>query len=250
MAKSAMEHEFMKNKLLILLTILFLFISVQAALAESGDDEEKVFAIQNKVFHRFHELAFCVGYIPDDNFYDIYPLGLSYTFNFNEKFSWEVARVQWNFNQEKDIKQQLEDEYGVAPSEFSEMKYMLHSHLVYRPLYGKSALLNKWVFNNETYFLIGGGTVNYEKKFNYGDPETEDALSFSFGIGSKYFLNEYFCLNFEIRDIMNFREEETENIIYFGMSLGFRFDLSARKTKKDTTVEELKQYLKTEKENE
>ena len=41
----------------------------------------------------------------------------------------------------------------------------------------------------------------------------------------------------EVRDLMNFREDETQNNLYFGLTLGYRFNLAPRK------VEELRGQL-------
>ena len=65
----------------------------------------------------------------------------------------------------------------------------------------------------------------------------------SFGAGLKYFITEKWCLNVEVRDLINFREDDTENNIYLGLGVGFRFDLSPRKVKEDPTVKKLKRIL-------
>ena len=223
-----------------LLLILMLILPVSGWCA--GDDEEKVDAIQNRVFHKYHELGLSAGYIADDDFFHIYPISVNYTFNYNDQFSWEVLRYQYMFTQEKDLKDELLD-IGVQPSRYAEQKYALHSHLVWKPLYGKDAVLNRSIVNHETYFFAGGGVVRYEWITSYGENETEDAPSLSLGVGMKFFLNQKFCLNVEIRDQVNFREDDTENNVYFGLGLGFRFDLSPRKQKADPTVKKLKNIL-------
>ena len=223
-----------------LLLILVLLLPVSGWCA--GDDEEKVAAIQNRIFYKHHELSLSAGYIADDDFFHIYPIAASYTFNYNEHLSLEVLRYQYMFTQEKDLKAELLD-VGVQPSRYPEQKYALHSHLIFKPLYGKDAVLNRGIVNHETYFFIGGGVVRYEWIRSYGENETEDAPSLSLGVGMKFFLNQKFCLNVEIRDLMNFREDDTENNVYFGLGLGFRFDLSPREKKEDPTVEKLKNIL-------
>jgi len=205
-------------------------------------DEETVSAIQNRIFFRHHELDLSGGYIADDDFFHIFPAALSYTFNFNELWSWEVCRFQYMFTMEKDLKTDLL-ELGVQPSRYPEQRYALHSHLIIKPLYGKAAFLNRSVINHETYFFAGGGVTQYEWLRSYGESETENAASVSLGGGMKFFLNERFCLNFEVRDVMNFREDKTENTVFFGLGLGFRFDLSARKTEEDPAIEKLKTIL-------
>ena len=138
----------------------------------------------------------------------------------------------------------LEDEFGVQPSEFAEPKYSIYSHAVFTPFYGKDAVLNRGIVNRETYFLLGGGIVNYDNKKSFEDSSSETAPSLSFGVGQKFFIKENYALNLELRNITNFRDDDTEWRIYLGASFGFRFDLSPRKQQKDPKIEKLNDYLK------
>jgi outer membrane beta-barrel protein len=205
--------------------------------------EEKVFAVQNRIFHRNHEIDLSVGYIADDEFFMVYPVSLGYTFSFNENWSWEVARLQYFFNQDRSLKNELIEDFGADLEYFSEPKYMINTHLVFKPLYGKSAVMNRKVVNHETYFFVGPGVTQYEKEFSNGDSETENAFNVSAGVGFRYFLSQRYCLNFEIRDIASFRDENTENNLYFGIGLGWRFNLSPRKVEEDPTVKKLDKIL-------
>lgn len=222
--------------------LLLIPVSALCGNANREQEEEKVTAVQNRIYFRHHELALSAGYIADDDFFHVYPMAASYTFNYNELWSLEVARFQYMFTQEKDLKEELLA-LGVEPSRYPDQKFALHSHLIIKPLYGKAALFNRSIINHETYFFAGGGVTQYEWIRSYGESETEEAPSLSFGGGMKFFLNEKFCLNFEVRDVMNFREDATKNNVFFGLGLGFRFDLRARKTETDATVEKLKEIL-------
>lgn len=231
----------MKSRVLI--ALLFLAGLAPAARSAQGDPEQ-VFAIQERRFARFHELALAVGFIPDEDFNYDYPVGLSYTFNFNENLAWEVLRGQWVFNYEKDLRQDLENDFGVTPESFDEMRYTVHSSFVLKPSYGKDALWNRWLVNHETFVLAGAGITGYERQFSDGETENETALSLSFGLGRKFFLNESFCLNLEVRDLVNFKEDGVENNVYLGMSLGFRFNLSPREPDRTGQVEDFRRRLK------
>lgn len=235
----------MKKNLLAGMVLGFLLLVPVSAMcrdAKENETEEKVAAIQNRVFFRHHELGLSTGYIADDDFFHVYPMAASYTFNYSELWSLEVFRFQYMFTQEKDLKDELLD-LGVEPSRYPEQKYALHSHLVIKPLYGKSAVFNQNIVNHETYFFAGGGVTRYEWIRSFGEKETEDAPSLSFGGGMKFFLNDRFCLNLEIRDVMNFREDAVKNNVFFGLGFGFRFDLSPRESETDPTVEKLKEIL-------
>jgi outer membrane beta-barrel protein len=225
-------------------TVLLLFSYVDNSFSADLNDDGHVAAIQSRVFHRHHELSMGLGYIPDDNFYYVYPLSIGYTYHFNDMFAWEVARGLLMLTAEKDLKKDLETDFGVTPTVFRKLKYALHSHFIWKPLYGKDVFRDRTVINHETYILGGGGTVIYEKQSSVGVSETEFAPSLSFGVGEKIFINEKFCLNIELRDLVNFRSDKSINNFWFGLSVGYRFNLAARKTAKDAAMDQLMQYLK------
>jgi len=231
-------------------SIVMLFCAPDTGYSEEDAAKDHVYAIQSRIFDRHHELGLILGYIPDDDFYNAYPIGLSYIFHFNENIAWEVVRGQWVFNQERGIKTDLENNFGVTPEEFDSIKYLAHTHFVFKPTYGKDAILNRRMINHEGYLFLGGGVVGYEKKYSTGEITTETAPSISLGIGRKYFLSQNLNMNLELRDLVNFKEEGVENNVLLGITIGFRFDLSPRKTAMDSTIERLNYYLKDENENE
>jgi outer membrane beta-barrel protein len=231
------------KKLLVLWELFVLLTVASSGWAGEVDIKEEVYVIQNRIYHRYHELDLTAGYLADEDFYYAFPVGIGYTYHFNDHFGWEVARGQCILTQEKDLKNDLEDQFDVTPSQVGEPQYMVHSHLLLKPFYGKESVWNRGIINRESYFLVGGGTIHYEKKMRHGDTETEDALSISAGVGTKFFIDQNFCINIELRDLINFREDNTENRVYLGVGLGFRFNLKARKAESGDDVKKLNRYL-------
>lgn len=237
----------MKRFIITLLVFSLFLITVQAGYCMESEKSEPVFAIQEKIFFKYHELSIVTGYITNDDFYDVFPIGLAYTYNFNDTMSWEVLRAYYDFTREKDLLKDLVNDHGAAPTQFYQPQTQLLSHFVYRPLYGKDAFLNKSVLNHETYFYGGGGIDVYKKKYpdpTAGSSSDEIALCISFGAGIKYFINESANVAFELRDIMSYQEDEIENKVWIGVNWGFRFNLKARKSYSDQTLNSLKKYLK------
>lgn len=230
-------------KRVVVLTLVLLIAVVEVSYAQNDIKTEQVYAIQNRIYHRFHELDLSFGYMADEDFFNGFPLGVGYTYHFNDHYGWEVIRGQWMFTNEKDIKRKLEEDFGLTPSVFSEPRFMLHSHFLIKPFYGKEAVWNKSILNRETYFLVGGGVINYEKQYTDRDSESENALSFSLGVGTKFFINQKMCINIELRDLVNIREDNTENRIYLGASFGFRFNLRPRESVADDRIEKADRYL-------
>ena len=85
--------------------------------------------------------------------------------------------------------------------------------------------------------------IHYEWQQSFGESESEDALALSFGVGWKYFINDKFCLNIEVRDIVSFREDDTEYYPALGIGLGYRFNLAPRKVEEDPSLNKLKRIL-------
>ncbi len=231
----------MKKLLSLGIISIILLCTSASAFSKDIEDEVDVFAIQNKIFHRHHELGVVLGYIPDDDFYEVYPGGLSYTFHLNDFWAFDI-RGQVISSDAKDLKSELES-VGATPSIYRELKQLAHAHLIVKPFYGKDAIRNRGIINNETYIFLGGGSAAYENHQSYGESTSESAFSLSFGIGTKYFVNKKMCINFEIRDMMNYRDDKTVNNIWFGISFGYRFNFKARKIYGDTTLQTLHRYL-------
>jgi outer membrane beta-barrel protein len=238
----------MKNRSFIGILIVFLFMISSPLSAKDSKDDEKVFAVQERVFDRHHEIGLSLGYIPDDNFFNAYPVGIGYTYHFNPYLAWEVVRAQYMYTQEKDIKKKLEKDFGVTPEVFLQPKYMVHSNIIIKPLYGKEALWNKGIINHESYLIFGGGMINYEKKYSDGTKDSESDPSICVGAGTRYFINRNLCTTLEIRDFINMKKDKTENNVYFGIGLSFQFNIFPDKSPQDETVGKLKGYLE-EKEN-
>lgn len=232
------------RRFVITLTVFFLFlVTIDWGYCEETELSEPVYAIQEKVFFKHHELSFVTGYISNEDFYEVFPFGLAYTYHFDDTTSWEVARVYYDVTMEKDLMEDLVNDHGAAPEQFYKPKAQLLSHFIYRPMYGKDAVLNESILNHETFFFIGGGIDIYSK--HDPDEETSDEFAFcgSFGAGIKYFINDKVNVSVELRDMISYREDEMVNRLWFGVNFGYRFNMKARKSYSDKTLNTLSRYL-------
>ncbi|MGC9324274.1 MAG: outer membrane beta-barrel domain-containing protein [Desulfomonilia bacterium] len=233
----------MNAKSAVYLSIVLFCLCAGPCFGKGAPDAQRVDAIQERIFHRNHEISLSLGYIPDDDFYHAYPVGLAYTYHFNHLLAWEVIRGQVFVNMEKDLKKDLEENFGVTPQEFEEPLYMFHTCVVLKPFYGKDAVWNGGILNHESSFSLGAGLVTYENQYSYGDPDTQNVASLCIGYAVKYFLSKNLCLNLEVRDLVNFREDKTVNDVYLGLGFSLRFNLAPRKNEEDDTVRKLRKYI-------
>ncbi|KPA18620.1 conserved hypothetical protein, membrane [Candidatus Magnetomorum sp. HK-1] len=208
--------------------------------------KDHTYVIQEKLFHRYHDMGIYFSYIPDDTYYDSFGLGANYVFHFNDVFSWEIFRASWMNNQMKSIKEDIEKTSKITPKYYDEPKYLVHSQFWFRPFYGKSAVLNKKIIFHETGLFAGLGMIGFDRKKSFGSDANDTALSLSFGVGTTFFLNPYSGLSFQIRDMMHFKDNQTENRISLEIGYSFRFNLNPReKLQTNPNLENFNRYIKS-----
>lgn len=209
----------------------------------STREEPEVTIIQERLFDKKREIGVNLGYLPDDNFYESFPISVNFIHHFNERYAWEVIRASYMLNSERDIKQDLEENFGVTPSTFDELTSHIETSFIVKPTYGKDSLWNKHILNHEGFVTFGAGVATFEKKLSYGDPEQESALTASIGIGRKYFVGKNFNVSLELKNIVMFKESNIENYIFLGIGLNFRFDLFGSMKKNETEDNSIYKYL-------
>ncbi len=235
-------------KLIQLTTLCCLLTAIfaQQTLAETLFDQETVSVIQDRIYDRKHEINLNLGYIPDDDFYEMNPIGVGYTYHFNKHLAWEVGRAQFVSSYEKPLKQDLETEFSVTPEQFDRLTYMVHSTLLVKPTYGKDAVWDSTILNHESYLGLGAGIANYEREYSVGEPTDETVFSVTAVMGRKYFLSKRFALNLEAKTYTNFKDVKTETHVYLGFGLSYRFNFSDRHNTVRQTTHSVYQYLETD----
>ncbi len=164
---------------------------VAAAQTEELENPGTVTAVQERLFRMNHELTLGLGALPLDAFYKGFYAQVAYTYHFTDTFAWQVGRGAYSYNLNTGLRDQLERDFGVLPTEFDEVQYMVGSDVVWSPFYGKAAVLNNTVLHFEGY-LIGGATVF---KFNSGFKPAAN-----FGLGARLFQNKWVSYRLDITD--------------------------------------------------
>lgn len=222
-----------------------LFCVIPNALSQNAVEREQseVTIIQERLFDKKREIGINFGYLPDDNFYESFPISVNFIHHFNERYAWEVIRASYMLNNERDIKLDLEENFGVTPSTFDELTSHIETSFMIKPSYGKDSLWNKRILNHEGFITFGAGVATFEKKLSYGDPQQESALTASIGIGRKYFVSKKFNVSLELKNIMMFKESNVENYVFLGVGLNYRFDLFGSMKKDQTEDNSIYKYL-------
>ncbi|TVZ41962.1 outer membrane beta-barrel protein [Alteromonadaceae bacterium 2753L.S.0a.02] len=223
---------------------LCIVIGLTPAIAQAAEKkDQEISIIQERLFDKKREIGFAIGYIPDDNFYHTYPLTLNYVNHFNQRYAWEVIRVSYMINKDRDIKRDLEKNFGVTPSTFDEFTSHIESSFIIKPTYGKDSVFNKHIINHEGYMSLGLGVATFEKQVSYGNPQQDSALTASIGIGRKYFVGKAFNISLDLKEMLVFKENKTENFLYLGVGFNYRFDLFGSMKPKRNQDNSIYQYL-------
>lgn len=172
------------------LLLLALVSPAQAfAQAEELENPGSVAAVQERLYRLNHELSLGVTALPLDAFYKGYCAQVGYTFHFTDTFAWQVARGAYSYNVSTGLRDQLERDFGVRPTAFEQVQYMVGSDLIWSPFYGKTAVVNSSVLHFEGY-LIGGGTVF---KFTHAFRP-----AVNFGLGARLFQSKHVSYRLDI----------------------------------------------------
>lgn len=187
-----------------LLLLLSLVPGLALAQAEALENPGTTAAVQDRLYQMNHELTLGIGVLPADAFYKGYIAGVSYTYHFTDHFAWQVGRGAYSYNVKTSLRQQLERDFGVAPTATAfedEVQYMVGSDVMWSPFYGKTSILNSKVIHFEA-FLLGGATVfklNRDGGFRPGA---------NLGLGLRVFRNNH----------ISFRLDVTDNVTWAGAS--------------------------------
>ncbi|MBI4815080.1 MAG: outer membrane beta-barrel domain-containing protein [Deltaproteobacteria bacterium] len=191
-----------------------------AAWAEESREGGQLYAIQNRKHVLEHEFALGVGTIPMDAFYKGVTGSFSYTYHFDDLWAWEIANGTYSLNVNTALRDQLEQNWGVQPTEFPELLYFVGSNVVVKPFYGKAAFLNDSLVYIELYATFGGAVAEYENAgFFFGA---------NVGAGTRVYLSRVVALRFEVRDYefistkTLFADAKNELFLQMALSLNIR----------------------------
>ncbi len=115
-------------------------------------------AVQERETELKHELSLGLGVLPLDAYYKGVSAQLGYTRHFSDRFAWQVGRATYSYNVSTQLRRDLESGFGAGPEEFREVRWIAGSDLMWKPLYGKTAGLDRSALHFEA-FLLGGASL-------------------------------------------------------------------------------------------
>ncbi len=147
-------------------------------------------AVQDRPYRLLHELDLWVGVLPLDAFYVGVYAQVSYVYHFSDRFAWQVGRGAYGLAARTTLRGELERVFGVQPTANDEVQFFVGSDVMWKPLYGKMAVLNRAVVHGEVH-LLGGATL-----FRFSNSGFRPGLNV--GIGGRLFVNRYVSFRFDL----------------------------------------------------
>lgn len=161
-----------------------------AALAQLQELENPgtVSAIQERAYRMQHELGLSIGLLPQDAFYKGLTVKGAYGFHFTDYFAAQ-GYFSYSYNLSTSLRQQLERDFGVLPTAFDEVQFFFGGDLLWKPLYGKLAVMNRSVIHGEVFLMLGGAGFKFTNTFRPG---------VNIGGGGRWFISQYVSLRLDL----------------------------------------------------
>jgi outer membrane beta-barrel protein len=195
-------------------------LSASTALAQLEELENpgSVSAIQDRAYRLQHELTLSVGMLPLDAFFKGLYAQVGYTVHFSDSFAWQVGRGAYVYSVQTGLRQQLERDFGVLPTSRDVVEYFVGSDLMWTPLYGKLAVLNRSVLHGEVFLLLGGTVFKYTTAFRPG---------VNVGGGVRLFASRWVSFRLDVTDTvvvpLGGGANNLLNVMTLTLSLGLNF---------------------------
>jgi outer membrane beta-barrel protein len=171
--------------------LLSLWSGASLAQTEEIENPGAVAAIQERRFRMGHELTLGGGVLPLDAFYKGFIATVSYTNHFSDHFAWQVGRGSYSYNVDTGLRDQLERDFNVLPTQFEEVQWMVGSDIIWSPLYGKAAWVNQRVLYFELFGLLGGSVLKMTSGFR---------PAANIGVGARFFTSQNVSFRFDLTD--------------------------------------------------
>lgn len=202
--------------------VVVLLLGSFAASAQSSELENPgtVSAIQKRPYSMSFEFnPVVVGTLPLDAFYKSYYLAGGVVVHFNDYLAWQVGRGAYSFNVSTGLRDLLERTFSVLPTANDEINWFVGSDVMFKPFFGKTAVLNTWVLNYEAYFLVGAALF----KYTVGGFQPGVNL----GGGIRLFHTRYVSYRLDVTDTLVISNRlKVSNVLAVQLMLGLNFGSS------------------------
>jgi outer membrane beta-barrel protein len=164
---------------------------IDEAIRDELNARRRYRGVQERLFKKAlrHELSVMGGGYFADMLSASYLLQAAYTFHVTEELGLEASFA--HTRADSDVVRIIEDELGASVLRLNTPVFVYQAHLLWSIAYGKMRWFGGPISRFDLYLAVGGGIT---------DNQTARGLTFSAGLGIKFYLNDWFALRVDVRD--------------------------------------------------
>jgi len=193
---------------------------IDEAIRDELNARRRYRGVQERLFQKAgrHELSFMGGVYSADLLSSDYLLQGAYTFHVTEELGLEASFAHTRADSE--IVRIIENDLSIALLREEAPVFIYQAHVLWSIAYGKLRWFGAGITRFDFHLAIGGGIT---------DNQTARGLTFSGGVGFKFYLLDWLALRIDVRDQVLQQEVLGESVIVnnvaatLGLSLFFPF---------------------------
>jgi outer membrane beta-barrel protein len=196
-----------------------------ALLDELEEQEERdLDVIQNRKYDLLHEVSLLAGGLPSDPYYFGLTGTLGYALHLNQFVAWEVVQFTYSQNFEKKLQKELKRTAlasGTTAPLLPAIDWIVASHLVLKPLYGKEAVFNTEVLHLEAFLQLGPALIHTT------DVDRELDFGVDLGAGLRLWLGEVISVRIDLGELIYFvpqaggKQSEVKGALHLHLGVAF-----------------------------
>jgi outer membrane beta-barrel protein len=164
---------------------------IDEAISDELNARRRYRGVRERIFQKAlrHEISIMGGVYAADLLSASYLLQAAYTFHVTEDIALEASFAYSHANSE--LVNIIEQDRGIVLVRLDAPVFIYQAHLVWTLAYGKLRWFGDGISRFDFNFAIGGGLT---------DNQTSRGLTFSAGLGVKFFFDQWFSIRIDIRD--------------------------------------------------
>ncbi|MCA9606393.1 MAG: outer membrane beta-barrel domain-containing protein [Myxococcales bacterium] len=164
---------------------------IDEAIRDELNARRRYRGVRERLFQKAlrHEISIMGGVYAADLLSASYLLQAAYTFHVTEDLGLEASFAYSQSNSE--LVRIIENDRGISLVRIDAPVYIYQAHLLWTLAYGKLRWFGDGISRFDFNLAIGGGLT---------DNQTARGLTFSAGLGIKFFFDEWFSIRIDIRD--------------------------------------------------
>lgn len=189
-------------------------------IGERDEEDTGLDVLQNRKYVLLHEISLLGGSLPVDPYFKGITGSVGYALHFSDFVAWEVAQFTYSYNIDSKIKREVVRVQRInarQEPDFPEITWILASHLVIKPIYGKEAVFNREVVHLEAYVQAGPAFVQRSL------PETSFSVGADMGVGLRLWWTPNVSLRFDISELIYMAGAKPEAALHLHAGFGFNF---------------------------